>query len=184
LISVSPAVLGFHRRFLFLSLLSLLTGNGAEKHPPPCILHAFQLRRFLHRPVLTADSVLISISFRGVRFSALFPRPNGTVYAAFSVQIVVIVVIVIQPGEILFRPGAAAQRPAVHQLLNVVQTAGDAAVPVYVKGVEAQTGRSVCFGRIFVVVRRGVCRPALLLLCSLLYVGIRDFFSDSEKKQS
>ena len=53
----------------------------------------------------------------------------------FSAQEIV-VVLVIQPGEIVFRAAAAAQGRSVPQFLDVVQAAGDALVAVGVEGVE------------------------------------------------
>lgn len=52
----------------------------------------------------------------------------------------VLVIIVVQTGEVIFGAAVAAERRAVRQFLDVVQAAGDAAVAVGVEGVEVDAG--------------------------------------------
>src|SRR5690606_40824996 len=76
------------------------------------------------------------LSLQNQHFSASFLKGKAEGFTPSAQQIVFVV---LPDVEFIFRPSAATQRFAVGQLLNVVQSGGDAPVPAHVIGVEIQT---------------------------------------------
>src|SRR5690606_40135684 len=79
------------------------------------------------------------LSLQNQHFSASFLKGKAEGFSPSAQQIVFVV---LPDVEFIFRPSAATQRFAVGQLLNVVQSGGDAPVPAHVIGVEIQDRKS------------------------------------------
>src|SRR5690606_40672102 len=71
------------------------------------------------------------LSLQNQHFSASFLKGKAEGFSPSAQQIVFVV---LPDVEFIFRPSAATQRFAVGQLLNVVQSGGDAPVPAHVIG--------------------------------------------------